>query len=190
MDIVSSWLLYITYINSILTKNQLPSVTKQATEDKFSKENGEGTKNQRKSLLPRPPFFLLWLCAAPAETVFSREIGRSKNKLTNKRKRVDSRIDTHTHYFLLCVNNIIVWKIILKDFGLSLIKNTHLYSWGPFKKIFQFFFLPWFLTFSHSISFPEFQKSSLNSSHFENSTEDLSQENRYRGRISRYPASE
>ena len=144
MDIVSSWLLYITYINSILTKNQLPLVTKQATEDKFSKENGEGTKNQRKSLFPRPPFFLLWLCAAPAETVFSREIGRSKNKLTNKRKRVDSRIDTHTHththYFLLCVNNIIVWKIILKDFGLSLIKNIHLYSWGPFKKIFQFFF--------------------------------------------------
>lgn len=141
MDIVSSWLLYITYINSILTKNQLPSVKKQATEDKFSKENGEGTKNQRKSLLPRPPFFLLWLCAAPAETVFSREIGRSKNKLTNKRKRVDSRIDTHTHYFLLCVNNIIVWKIILKDFGLSLIKNIHLYSWGLHsKKYFSFFF--------------------------------------------------
>ena len=103
MDIVSSWLLYITYINSTLTENQLPSVEKQATEDKFSKENGEGTKDQRKSLLPRPPFFLLWLCAAPAETVFSREIGRSKNKLTNKRKRVDSRIDTHTHIIFFCV---------------------------------------------------------------------------------------
>ena len=142
IDIVSSWLQYITYINSTLTENQLPSVVKQATEDKFSKENGEGTKNQRKSFLPRPPFFLLWLCAAPAETVFSREIDRSKNKLTNKRKRVDSLRDrhTHTHYFLLCVNNIIVWKIILKDFGLSLIKNIHLYSWGPFKKLFQFFF--------------------------------------------------
>ena len=131
MDIVRSWLLYITYINSTLTENQLPSVVKQATEDKCFKENGEGTKNQRKSLLPQLPFFLLWLCAAPAETVFSREIGRSKNKLTNKRKRVDSRIDTrtHTHYFLLCLKNIIVWKIILKDFGLSLIKNIHLYCW-------------------------------------------------------------
>ena len=143
MDIVSSWPLYMTYINSTLTENQLLSAVKQATEDKFSKENGEGTKNQRKSFLPRPPFFLLWLCAAPAETVFSWEIGRSKNKLTNKRKRVDSLRDrhTHTHYFLLCVNNIIVWKIILKDFGLSLIKNIHLYSWGLHsKKYFSFFF--------------------------------------------------
>ena len=103
MDIVSSWLLYITYINSTLTENQLPSVVKQATEDKFSKENGEGTKNQRKSLLPRPPFFLLWLSAAPAETVFSREIDRSKNKLTNKRKRVDSLRDRHAHIIFFCV---------------------------------------------------------------------------------------
>lgn len=33
-------------MNFILTRNQLLSVVREGTEDKFSKENGEGTKKK------------------------------------------------------------------------------------------------------------------------------------------------